>query len=427
MIVDGEMRPATIKVDRGLIVAIEPGGRADHDFGDHVVMPGLVDSHVHVNEPGRTEWEGFETATRAAAAGGTTTIVDMPLNTIPPTTTPEALAEKQAAARGRLAVDVAFWGGLIPGSLDQLAPLVDEGVSGFKAFLVDSGVPEFPPVPVDVLEAALKALSMLGVPALIHAEAPDLIEEPRGDPREYATYLATRPPESEARAIERVVRLAGPTGAAVHILHVSSAEAVEALDQRGSIRPTGETCPHYLTFAAEEISDGATAFKCAPPIRHAEHREALWEALGKGTLQMVVSDHSPAPDDLKEVESGDFMRAWGGIASLQLRLPAVWDSGSRRGFGFQELSRWLAEAPAALAGLDDRKGTIRTGADADFVVWDPDGATKVTGHTLEHRHPLTPYEGMALRGRVVATLLGGEFVHGGRAAAGHRGRMLRRA
>lgn len=419
------MRPAKITYHDGLIVAIDPAGPADHDFGDAVVMAGLVDAHVHVNEPGRTHWEGFETATRAAAAGGTTTIVDMPLNSIPPTTTVGALEEKRSAARGRIAVDVAFWGGLIPGSLDQLPSLAAEGVSGFKAFLVDSGVPEFPPVPGAVLEVGLASLSELGVPALIHAEALDLLGEPEGDPTAYATYLATRPPESEARAIASMAHLADSTGAAVHILHVSSGDGARAIASADA-GLTGETCPHYLTFAAENIPDRATVFKCAPPIRHAEHREALWEALGNGSLQMVVSDHSPAPADMKEVESGDFIRAWGGISSLQLRLPAVWDGGSQRGFGLNDMSRWLAEAPAALAGLKDRKGAIKVGADADFVIWDPDDLTRVVGSRLEHRHPLTPYHGMALRGRVLATVLGGTIVHGGGAGGRRHGRMLRR-
>lgn len=412
--------------DDGLIVGIDPPGLADHDFGDSVVMPGLVDAHVHVNEPGRTEWEGFLTATRAAAAGGTTTIVDMPLNSIPPTTTRDALDEKRAASAGKLVVDVGFWGGLVPGSLDHLSSLVDEGVCGFKAFLVDSGVPEYPPVSASDLEAGLEALSALGVPALIHAEMPDLLLAPEGDPRAYETYLATRPPDSEARAVEMVGRLAESTGARVHILHVSSADAVAAMGEWDRELLTAETCPHYLTFAAEEIPDGATAFKCAPPIRSTEHREALWESLGSGALQMVVSDHSPAPADLKALESGDFLEAWGGISSVQLRLPAVWDAGSRRGFGLVDITRWLAGAPAVLAGLSDHKGALRVGADADFVVWDPEGVTRVAGANLEHRHHLTPYHGLSLRGRVMATLLGGEFVFADGTTLGLRGRMLRR-
>lgn len=427
MVIDREVKPARVEFADGVIVAIDPPGPADHDFGDAVIMPGLVDAHVHVNEPGRTQWEGFATATSAAAAGGTTTIVDMPLNSIPPTTTVAALDEKRAAADGRLAVDVAFWGGLVPGSLDHLSPLVEQGVSGFKAFLVDSGVPEYPPISTSDLEAGLESLETLGVPALIHAELPDLLQVPEGDPRVYATYLATRPARSEARAVERVARLAASTGARVHILHVSSADAVDVLVASGRDLVSGETCPHYLTFAAEEITDGATVFKCAPPIRQAEHREALWEALGNGTLQMVVSDHSPAPASLKEVNTGDFVKAWGGISSLQLRLPAVWDAGSRRGIGLIDLTRWLAGAPASLAGLNDRKGALDIGADADFVVWDPDGVTKVVGANLEHRHPLTPYEGLVLRGRVLATLLGGDFVFENGATRGRRGRMLRRA
>ncbi len=425
VVVDDQVRPAKITFHNGVIEAIDPPGLADHDFGDTVVMAGLVDSHVHVNEPGRTHWEGFETATRAAAAGGTTTIVDMPLNSIPPTTTLGALDEKRSAAEGRIAVDVAFWGGLVPGSVDQLSSLAAEGVCGFKAFLVDSGVPEFPPVSVGDLEAGLASLSHLGVPALVHAESPELLAEPEGDPAAYATYLTSRPPESEAKAIALMASMSAKTGAATHILHVSSGEgAGEIASADPSL--TGETCPHYLTFAAEEIPEGATLFKCAPPIRQAEHREALWDALGGGSLQMIVSDHSPAPADLKEVETGDFIRAWGGIASLQLRLPAVWDGCSQRGFGITELSRWVSEAPATLAGLSDRKGILRIGADADFVIWDPDDVTAVVSSSLEHRHPLTPYDGMKLRGRVVATVLRGNIVHGHGASGRPHGRMLRR-
>ena len=409
-----------------MIVGIEPSGAADFDFGDAVVMAGLVDSHVHINEPGRTEWEGFESATRAAAAGGTTTLVDMPLNSVPPTTTSSALSEKRMAAKGKLAVDVAFWGGLVPGSHDQLPALVEEGVCGFKAFMVDSGVPEYPPLSASDLEQGFVQMSHLGVPALIHAEQPDLLESPVGEPQVYRTYLATRPADSEARACERVVQLAASTGASAHVLHVSSADAVGVLGGSSGDLVTGETCPHYLTFVAEEIPDGATVFKCAPPIREIEHREALWEALGDGTLQMIVSDHSPAPADLKEAKSGNFLKAWGGISSLQVRLAATWDAASQRGFGFVDISRWLSEAPAHLSGLDDRKGGIRIGADADFVVWDPDGLTEVVGSELEHRHHLTPYEGMALRGRVLATLLRGAVVFDDDTKPAGHGRMLRR-
>jgi allantoinase len=424
VVVGDEVRPASIVIERGSIVAIDDRS-ADLDFGDLVVMPGLVDSHVHVNEPGRSEWEGFATATMAAAAGGTTTIVDMPLNSIPPTVSTGALAEKRAAAEGKLTVDVAFWGGLIPGSESEMEPLVEEGVCGFKSFMVDSGVPEFPPMSVERLAAAMPTLRRLGVPALIHAEDPARVYEMDGDPTEYGSYLATRPSEGEAAAVEVVASLARDSGARMHVLHVSSREAVQAMASGpGSL--SGETCPHYLTFCAEEITAGATPFKCAPPIRAAEHREALWEGLEGGILSMVVSDHSPAPARVKHLEKGDFARAWGGIGSLQLRLPVTWTGAAERGVGFARLARWLALEPARVAGLDATKGSIAVGSDADLVIWDPDGGFEVRGRELEHRHATTPYEGMKLRGTVVRTVLGGKTVFDEGVIDSGNGRMLRR-
>jgi allantoinase len=399
------VRPATVRHESGVIVEVGDGS-ADEDFGDLVVMPGLVDSHVHVNDPGRSDWEGFPTATRAAAAGGTTTIVDMPLNSIPPTVDPEALSVKRAAARGAIAVDVAFWGGLIPGSEPWLDDLVKAGVCGFKSFLVDSGVPEFPPMTVDGLEAALPDLVRLGVPLLLHAEDPARLHPMTGDPRSYGRYLESRPAECEAEAIELAVSLGRESGGQIHILHVSSADAVDVL-RTAEPGISAETCPHYLTFTAEQIGSGATEYKCAPPIRGTAHREALWEALGDGTLAMIVSDHSPSPPDLKQVESGDFGAAWGGISSLQIRLQATWTEASRRGYGLDRLTEWLSTAPAGLAGLDG-KGVIEVGKDADFAVWDPDGVVEVLGAGLEHRHSLTPYEGMRLRGKVEKVILGGQ-------------------
>lgn len=361
-------------------------GVADHDFGDLVILPGLVDSHVHVNEPGRTEWEGFATATRAARAGGTTTIVDMPLNSIPPTTSVAALEIKKAAARGQISVDVGFWGGIVPGSLDEVPGLIGAGVCGFKVFTTDSGVPEYPPVDLDELHDV-----SLEVPLLVHAESDALLGDPGPG---YTDYLASRPPEAEADAIRRVADLDAP----IHILHVSSADGVDAISASGV---SGETCPHYLTFTDADVT--GTEFKCAPPIREATHREALWEALASDVLTMVVSDHSPSPAELKQ---GDFASAWGGISSVQLRLPVVWAGAVERGFGLEQIAAWLARAPAKLAGLDDRKGSIEVGKDADFCVFDPDGETVVHGAGLEHRHALTPYDGMRLRGRVVDTVLG---------------------
>jgi allantoinase len=424
VVIGDDVRPASLRIVEGTIVDISDQA-PDVDFGDLVVMPGLVDSHVHVNEPGRTDWEGFATATRAAAAGGTTTIVDMPLNSIPPTVSVAALEAKRDAAEGQLSVDTAFWGGLIPGSSDEIAPLVEAGVCGFKSFLVDSGVVEFPPVTTDELLRALPIMRDLGVPSLVHAEDPARITAVAGDPSDYASYLASRPPDAEADAVGVVAGLGRQTGARIHVLHVSSGEAVEVLAD-GPETLSGETCPHYLTFCSEEIEDGATSFKCAPPIRSAEHRDALWAGLAEGTLSMVVSDHSPAPADIKHLDDGDFGRAWGGIGSLQLRLPATWTGASERGVSLPQMTKWLSTAPARLAGLDGQKGGIAVGMDADLVVWDPDGITEVVGGRLEHRHWVTPYEGMRLRGAVVNTILRGMTVFDGQDITPGGGRMLRR-
>lgn len=380
------IRPAKVEIEDGLFVSVGDGP-ADRDYGDLVILPGLVDSHVHVNEPGRTEWEGFATATRAALAGGTTTIVDMPLNSVPPTTTVDALEAKRTAAHGKLSSDVAFWGGVVPGSEGEIPGLVDGGVCGFKVFLTDSGVPEYPPVEVRDLERL-----QWDVPLLVHAEATDLLGDPGPS---YDEYLASRPAEAEAVAIRRLSGLDAP----VHILHVSSGAGVDVIASLHGI--SGETCPHYLTFTDADVR--GPEYKCAPPIRDAENREALWEGLKSGVLAMVVSDHSPAPPDMKR---GDFASAWGGIASVQLRLCATWSGAASRGIPLSALVGWLAGAPAHLAGLDDRKGSIAPGKDADYLVFDPDGVTEVRGADLHHRHPLTPYEGMRLRGEVVETSLG---------------------
>lgn len=419
------VRPATIRHESGVIVEISDGS-PDVDYGDMVLLPGLVDTHVHVNEPGRTEWEGFATATRAAAAGGTTTVVDMPLNSIPPTTTVAALEAKRHAASGKLTVDVGFWGGLVPGSVDQIDPLVDAGVCGFKSFLVDSGVPEFPPIGDDELLQGLRRMKDRGVPSLLHAEDPAVLFPITGDPTIYEAYAASRPVEGEAAAVRRAGELADSTGARVHVLHVSSADAAAALAS-GPVLLTGETCPHYLSFCSEDVPDGGTSFKCAPPIRSSEHREALWEALKAGHLSMVVSDHSPAPAEAKAIESGSFAEAWGGVGSLQLRLQATFTGAVRRNIvDFSDIAAWLALEPARLAGLQDGKGSIDVGKDADFVVFDPDQAFEVRGAELEHRHPVTPYEGMTLRGSIVETILGGKAVYSGGRIQSGSGRMLRR-
>ncbi|MET0625063.1 MAG: allantoinase AllB [Pyrinomonadaceae bacterium] len=390
------------------------------EAGDLVVLPGLVDSHVHVNEPGRTRWEGFANATRAAAAGGVTTIVDMPLNSVPPTTTPDALAEKIEAARGQCRVDVGFWGGLVPGNLGLLAALHAGGVVGFKCFLIDSGVQEFAHVSEGELHAAMFELARLDAPLIVHAELPGPVEAAArtaevsaGDPRKYETFLRSRPGAAEDEAVALLVRLCRETGARVHVVHHSSADSLALLREakQSALNFTAETCPHYLTFAAEDVPDGATEFKCCPPIRGRENRERLWDALADGTLDMVVSDHSPCPPEMKRRPEGDFMKAWGGISSLQFRLPIVWTEASRRGHTFHDLARWLSREPARLAGLFGRKGAITPGRDADLVIFDPEATTRVSPETNQHRHKLTPYEGMELKGAVVATYLRGEKIY----------------
>ncbi len=431
------LRPAAVYVRQGRIERLGPADEADTagpllDCGDAVLMPGIVDTHVHVNEPGRTEWEGFATATKAAAAGGVTALVDMPLNSVPATTTREGLRIKRAAAEGQCRVEVGFWGGVVPGNEDELTELLAGGVLGFKAFLVPSGVDEFPHVGETDLRQALPVLAREGSVLLAHAEVPGPIDAaatvwenagpvgamgpmgPTGSNalREYDRYLRSRPDAAEVEAVELLVRLCRETGCRVHIVHVASAEVLPVLRRarEEGLPITAETCPHYLTFAAEEIPDGAVAFKCAPPIRSRENRERLWEALREGVIDLIATDHSPCPPAMKKLDAGDFRGAWGGIASLQLALPAVWTEARRRGFTLEHLAEWLCAAPARLAGLSGRKGRIAPGYDADFVVWDPDASFVVDAERLYHRHKITPYAGRTLSGVVRRTLLRGETI-----------------
>jgi allantoinase len=412
------VRDAAVLIEGGRIAGLAernavPLGWAVLDATDRVVMPGLVDAHVHVNEPGRTEWEGFETATRAAAAGGVTTVVDMPLNSIPATTSVSALEAKLDAARGRLSVDCGFWGGVVPGNAGELDRLVDAGVAGFKAFLVPSGVDEFPRVEERDLRAALPILARRGVPLLVHAELAGPVPSEAGDPRRYSSYLASRPPSWENEAVRLLARLCRETGGRIHIVHLSSSQALPILVEARAVGlpVTVETCPHYLFFAAEDVPEGRTEFKCSPPIRERANRERLWAGLAEGTIDMVVSDHSPCAPELKGLGAGDFLRAWGGIASLQFRLPVVWTEARRRGFGLPDLARWLCRAPAELAGLGRRKGGLVPGHDADLVVWDPEATLAVEPAFVRHRHPLTPYRGQRLQGVVETTLLRGAVVY----------------
>jgi allantoinase len=397
-------RAAAVAVSGPVIAAVagygEPLDAArDVDLGDLALLPGLVDTHVHVNEPGRTEWEGFRTATRAAAAGGVTTICDMPLNSLPPTVSVAALTEKRAAAAGKCWVDVAFWGGAVPGNSDALRPLHQAGVIGFKCFLIDSGVPEFLPLDTPELRAVLGSLAAVDALLIVHAE--DGAEVKPASGRDFGSFVASRPPVAERRAIEKVIGAAAATGGRAHIVHLSAAECVAMIAgaKGAGIRLTAETCPHYLYFAAEQVPDGATEFKCCPPIRDAVNREALWRGLEAGVIDCVVSDHSPCPPELKASADGDFGAAWGGIASLELGLSAVWTVARRRGRTLDDVVRWMAAAPAGLAGLPG-KGRLAAGCDADLVAFDPDEAYVVEADRLQQRHPVTPYAGRTLTGRV---------------------------
>ena len=407
------LQPATVTFDEQAIVAVSPGVRRPEakDLGDRVLAPGLVDTHVHINEPGRTEWEGFATATRAAALGGVTTLADMPLNSLPVTTSVDAVAQKVAAAQGKLWVDVALWGGVVPGNTPELAPMSQMGIRGFKCFLCDSGIDEFPAASRQDLLQAMPVLRAAGRPLLVHAELElPLQQAADGDARDYATYLHSRPKEWEDAAVAMMVELAEQTGCPVHIVHLSSSGALACLraaKARG-VPITAETCPHYLCLRSEDIPPGATEFKCAPPIREGANRDALWAALADGTLDFVVTDHSPCIPGLKLPDEGDFLRAWGGIASLQLGLASVWTEARRRGHSLSQVLDWMSAAPARLLGLP--LGVLAPGRRADLVSWDPEAAWTVDPHQLAHRHPVTPYAGQRFSGRVHDVWLRGRQV-----------------
>lgn len=411
---DGEVA-RSIGVRQGRIVAIEPmdaqwNAAQVVELGtDEVLLPGLVDTHVHVNEPGRTEWEGFASATRAAAAGGVTTIVDMPLNSIPPTVDLDALAVKREVAAPQAYVDVGFWGGAVPGNVDQLRKLHDAGVYGFKCFLLHSGVDEFAPLGPEELELAMKEIASFAGLLIVHAEDARSIEHATPAKGEnYAGFLSSRPRGAENLAIAGVIELARWTGCRVHILHLSSSDALPMIRsaRRDGVRLTVETCPHYLALSAEEIPSGATQFKCCPPIREADNRDLLWSGLEGGIIDCIVTDHSPCTVDLKRLDSGDFGEAWGGIASLQVGLPVIWTEARRRGCSLVNVARWMAENPAKQVGLVD-KGRIAVGNVADFAVFAPDDAFIVDAAKLEHKNPVSAYDGRELVGVVRSAWLAG--------------------
>jgi allantoinase len=428
-VVDGGEQACAVRVDDGRITAIagyaaEIAADQEIVLADHeVLLPGLVDTHVHVNEPGRTEWEGFDSATRAAAAGGVTTIIDMPLNSLPPTTTADALAAKRAAAQEKAHIDIGFWGGAVPGNLGDIAPLHEAGVFGFKCFLADSGVPEFPPLNPKEFVAAMAETAQLGALLIVHAEdAESLAGSPSGSA--YQGFLGSRPQQAEQRAIEAVIAAARGTGGRAHILHLSGANAIAAIHdaREAGVNLSVETCPHYLTLAAETVPDGATQFKCCPPIREQANADRLWAGLADGDIDLIVSDHSPCTAELKHLDTGDFGTAWGGIASLQLGLPVIWTAARKRGHTLAEVMRWMATSPADRVGLS-QKGRIAVGADADLCAFDPDAGFDVDPARLRHRNPVSPYTGQHLTGVVRQTWLRGAPIDPDGPATG---RLLRR-
>jgi allantoinase len=429
-VVEGREAAVALGIRAGRIASLAPyDAPAEADavvelLDDEVLLPGLVDTHVHVNEPGRTEWEGFETATRAAAAGGVTTIVDMPLNSVPPTTAVVALEEKQAAARDQAWVDVGFWGGAVPGNLADLAALHEAGVFGFKCFLIDSGVEEFPHLSAAEFAAALGETARLGTLMLVHAEDAGLVDESRARGTAYAGFLDSRPAAAEERAIDTVIDTVRRTGGRAHVVHLSAADAIPALRaaRADAVDVSVETCPHYLTLDAAAVPDGSTEFKCCPPIRGADNRDLLWQGLAAGDIDFVVTDHSPCPAELKRRDVGDFALAWGGISSLQLGLSAVWSGARERGHCLADVARWMATAPADRVGLVDR-GRLEVGASADLCVFAPDETFVVDPARLLHRNPVSAYAGRTLAGTVRQTWLHGVLVD---VNAPPRGRLLRR-
>lgn len=413
------VRPAAIVIAGGKIIDILNVSEISPDLpgtdcGDHVIMPGLIDAHVHINDPG-SDWEGFQTATQAAAAGGVTTILDMPLNCIPVTTSVEALKLKLAAAEGKLSVNCGFYGGFIPGNEKEIPGLIDAGVFGVKAFLCRSGLDEFPNVSFQEIESILPSLAEASVPLLVHAELESAahIDSKKlvSYPENYQAYLQSRPAAWENAAVARLIDLSEKFDARIHIVHLSSSEALTIIreaKERG-MKISAETCPHYLYFAAEEIADANTLFKCAPPIRSRRNQEALWEGVRAGLIDTIGSDHSPCPPEMRGLQTGNFAKAWGGIASLQFILPAFWTAAKAKSISLSKLAELTSAVPARILGLE-KKGAIEIGKDADFVIWEPDSVFVVEPAMIKHRHKDTPYCGEMLKGVVKQTYLGGEQI-----------------
>lgn len=414
VITPGGTRKATVLIKEGSIIDVvnemPEGDFLKEDAGDSVLMPGIVDPHVHINEPGRTDWEGFDTATKAAIAGGITSLVDMPLNSSPVTTTVKALEEKLKATTGKLHTNCGFWGGVIPGNEKDIEPLITNGVLGFKAFLTHSGIDEFPNVTEEDLRIAMPLIARHKLPLLVHCELSAPIPHSLlATPRSYNNYLSSRPAKWEDEAIALMIRLCEEFNCRTHIVHLSSANSIEQIakaKQKG-LPLTAETGQHYLYFSAEQIPDGRTEYKCAPPIREKENNERLWHALKEGIIDFVATDHSPAPPEMKELLSGDHMKAWGGISSIQFALPVLWTAAKRHGCGLQDIAKWLCEKPALLPRLAN-KGRIAKGYDADLVVWNPEKSFIVKEEMILHKHTITPYLNEELYGVVEQTWLAGE-------------------
>lgn len=432
VLTQGRIEALEVAVRDEKIVALEPlgtglvGQEIVELTPDQVLLPGLVDTHVHVNEPGRTEWEGFASATRAAAAGGVTTLVDMPLNSVPSTVNSSALRLKQDAAQNQLSIDTGFWGGAIPGNTADLEPLHDDGVFGFKCFLEHSGVDEFPHLEIAEMRQDMFEIAKFNGLMIVHAEDAHTLQETRDRGVEtgpkYTDFLASRPPEAEKVAIQAVIDAVRETGARAHILHLSDAGCLEQIRQAKAegLPLTVETCPHYLTLLSEDIGDGMTAYKCAPPIREDANRELLWQGLEDGTIDIIVSDHSPSTLELKEHGDGNFDTAWGGISSLQLGLSVIWTEAKKRGLSLSQVISWMAEKPAAIVEIPD-KGQLALDNDADLVVFDPEATWTVNAADLHHRNPITPYDGKQLTGQVLSTWLRGQQVE----STSRRGKFLR--